>query len=68
MSNDVAADPRYLTNQGDSGSKFIVPVKIAGQVVGTLDIESARTDALTNADARAYQDLAEALAPLWAAG
>jgi L-methionine (R)-S-oxide reductase len=45
VSNDVASDPRYLTNQDSTGSELIVPVLLAGRVVGTLDIEDARTGA-----------------------
>jgi putative methionine-R-sulfoxide reductase with GAF domain len=26
LSNDVAADPRYLTNQADTGSELIIPI------------------------------------------
>jgi putative methionine-R-sulfoxide reductase with GAF domain len=30
LSNDVARDPRYLTNQEDSGSELIVPILVDG--------------------------------------
>ena len=31
VSNDVATDPRYLTNQDTTGSELIVPILIAGR-------------------------------------
>lgn len=65
LSNDVRRDPRYLTNQDDSGSELIVPVLIAGQVVGTLDVESDATGAFGAAQIACYEELALALRPLW---
>jgi putative methionine-R-sulfoxide reductase with GAF domain len=65
VSNDVARDPRYLTNQDDSGSELIVPVLAEDRVVGTLDIESADIGAFSGTAIRRYEILAEALLPLW---
>jgi putative methionine-R-sulfoxide reductase with GAF domain len=65
LSNDVSRDPRYLTNQADSGSELIVPVISSGQVVGTLDIENDTTGAFTGAAITRYEALAQALCPLW---
>jgi putative methionine-R-sulfoxide reductase with GAF domain len=65
VSNDVARDPRYLTNQDDSGSELIVPVVYGDQVVGTLDVESGGTGAFSGAAIDRYEKLAEALHALW---
>jgi L-methionine (R)-S-oxide reductase len=65
MSNDVRRDPRYLTNQDDSGSELIVPVTVAGQVVGTLDVESDLIGAFGATEIAQYERLAQALQPMW---
>jgi L-methionine (R)-S-oxide reductase len=65
LSNDVSADPRYLTNQDDSGSELIVPVVTRGQVIGTLDVENERTGAFHDDDVPLFEQLAQALRPLW---
>lgn len=67
LSNDVGRDPRYLTNQEDSGSELIVPVILAGKSVGTLDIESDTIGAFGGAEITQYEELAAALRPLWGA-
>jgi putative methionine-R-sulfoxide reductase with GAF domain len=66
VSNDVATDPRYLTNSDTTGSELIAPVLTGAGVVGTLDLESDRTGAFSDRDADAARTLAAALAPLWA--
>jgi putative methionine-R-sulfoxide reductase with GAF domain len=68
VSNDVASDPRYLTTMDSTGSELIAPVAVAGRVVGTIDIESDRTDAFAHSDAQLALRLAAAAAPLWDAG
>lgn len=66
VSNDVASDPRYLTNQDDSGSELIVPVVDAGgRVVGTLDVESDHVGAFGGSEVGEYERLADRLVPLW---
>lgn len=65
LSNDVANDARYLTNQDSTGSELIVPVLRDGRVVGTLDIEDARTDAFDNDDQTLFEELAAALPDLY---
>lgn len=65
VSNDVAHDPRYLTNMESTGSELIAPVVASGDVVGTLDIESDRTDAFTDTDVELARRLAAALVALW---
>jgi L-methionine (R)-S-oxide reductase len=65
LSNDVGADPRYLTNQDDSGSELVVPVLVRGRVIGTLDVEHGRTGAFRRGDVLLYGHLAQALTSLW---
>ena len=66
VSNDVSQDPRYLTNQDSTGSELIVPIVLEGEVVGTLDVEDAATDAFAEHDQAHFEDVAEALADLYA--
>jgi len=65
LSNDVANDPRYLTNQESTGSELIIPVLLDGRVVGTLDIEDARANAFSNDDQTLFEQLAAALPELY---
>jgi putative methionine-R-sulfoxide reductase with GAF domain len=65
LSNDVANDPRYLTNQESTGSELIVPVLRDGRVVGTLDIEDARTNAFNKNDQAFFEELATAVSDLY---
>jgi L-methionine (R)-S-oxide reductase len=64
--NDVTADPRYLTTFGSTKSEMIVPVVHKSRaVVGTIDVESDRTNAFTDEDRMALQACADALVQLW---
>ena len=65
ISNNVASDSRYLTNQETTGSELIVPVFVEGKVVGTLDVEDEATDAFSDADEALFETLAAAIAPLY---
>jgi L-methionine (R)-S-oxide reductase len=65
LSNDVRRDPRYLTNQDDSGSELILPVTVAGHVIGTLDVESDLIGAFGAREISRYEQLARALRPMW---
>jgi len=66
---DVAADPRYLTAFGSTRSEIIVPIFNGqrNQVVGTIDVESERTNAFHENTESVLIDCADAIAPLWAA-
>lgn len=64
-SDDVARDPRYLTNQATTGSELIVPVMLEGEVVGTLDIEEAHANAFRPSDERLFEAIAVVLSPLY---
>ena len=67
ISNDVTNDPRYLTAFGSTQSEIIVPVvnPRGGQVVGTIDVESERKGAFTDADREMLGACAETILPLW---
>jgi putative methionine-R-sulfoxide reductase with GAF domain len=58
VSNDVERDPRYLTNQQDSGSELIVAILAIGRVVGTLDIEDDEVGAFDGAAIARYESVA----------
>jgi len=64
VSNNVAADPRYLTNQAATGSELIVPI-LSEWVLGTLDVEDASIDAFDGKDQRVFEQIATALIPLY---
>jgi L-methionine (R)-S-oxide reductase len=66
--NDVTTDPRYLTAFGSTLAEVIVPVldPRTGAVVGTLDVESDRRDAFTDADRQALERCAGAITGLFA--
>ena len=65
VSNDVAHDARYLTNQDSTGSELILPVIVDETIVGTLDVEDAETDAFEDRDIAFFKSVAAALASLY---
>jgi GAF domain-containing protein len=63
---DVIGDPRYLTALGNTLSEIIVPVLSPdGRVIGTIDVESDRTNAFSTRDQEMIEQCAEAALPLW---
>jgi L-methionine (R)-S-oxide reductase len=66
---DVTIDPRYLTAFGSTKSEIIIPILDSrrGMVVGTLDVESERTNAFSDTDRKALEDCAIAASSLWIA-
>jgi L-methionine (R)-S-oxide reductase len=66
---DVSVDPRYLTTFGSTGAEAIFPVvsSSTGEVIGTIDAESDRTNAFTPDDDEFLSACARALLPLWLA-
>ena len=56
--SDVRADPRYVMLQPAVRSELAVPLAVAGEVRGVVNVDSDRIDAFTSAD----QELLEALA------
>lgn len=65
ISNDVGNEPRYLTALESTGSELIVPVLSDERVVGTLDVEDARTGAFDDADRIFFESVAAALLDLY---
>jgi L-methionine (R)-S-oxide reductase len=66
VSQDVSSDPRYLTAFPTTGSEGVFPVLgDAGQVIGTIDVESNRRNAFSPEDERFLRACAIALRPLW---
>lgn len=59
---DVRQDPRWLPDQTDVHSEVAVPLKVAGQVVGVLDVQSAETGAFNAEDAFILRTLADQIA------
>jgi len=66
---DVTKDPRYLTAFGSTKSEIIIPILDSrrGMVVGTVDVESERMNAFSDADRKALEDYAIAASSLWIA-
>jgi len=62
---DVMTDPRYLTAFGSTRAEAIFPVAVAGRVVGTIDVESDRTNAFSRADEEFLKTCTSILTPLW---
>ena len=58
--DDVASDPRYLACSIETKSEIVVPVRVNGEVVGELDIDSHTPAAFTSED-RSLCELAAAL-------
>jgi GAF domain-containing protein len=64
---DVSADSRYLTTFGSTRAEAIFPVvsSATGEVIGTIDAESDRTNSFTSEDDDFLSACARALLPLW---
>jgi L-methionine (R)-S-oxide reductase len=57
---DVASDPRYLACSIETKSEIVVPVRVHGEIVGELDIDS-HTPAAFSSEDRSLCELAAAL-------
>lgn len=62
---DVTKDPSYLTAFSTTRSEMIVPVRVDGTVVGTIDVESERVNAFGDEDRAWLERIAQALGPLF---
>ncbi len=58
--DDVNSDPRYLACSIETKSEIVVPVRVNGEVVGELDIDS-HTQAAFTSDDRSLCELAASL-------
>lgn len=66
VSNDVHADPRYLTTFGSTRSELVVPIGGHGTpVVGLIDVESGDLDAFTDDDVARVRRWAIAVLEKW---
>jgi GAF domain-containing protein/two-component sensor histidine kinase/HAMP domain-containing protein len=60
---DVSLEPRYIPVQaGQTGSELVLPMKVKGQVVGVLNVESDRPNAFDASDVAVLQALANQVA------
>jgi L-methionine (R)-S-oxide reductase len=66
---DVTRDPRYLTTFGATRAEaiFVVVSPTNGRIIGTIDVESDRSNAFTPEDEAFLTGCAEALVCLWLA-
>jgi len=48
--DDVSADPRYLACSLDTKSEIVAPIRVRGEVIGELDIDSHTSAAFTSDD------------------
>jgi GAF domain-containing protein len=64
---DVTKDPRYLTTLGSTRSEIVVPILDPGtrHAIGTLDVESEKTDAFTDEDRLFLERCAKELEKTW---
>ncbi len=60
LANDVSKEPMYLllAEIADTKSELAVPIKVKGQVIGTLDVQSAELNAFDESDLFTLQALA----------
>ena len=56
--NDIAADARYVPLLPEVRAELAVPLEVAGEVRGVLNVDSDHTDAFTEADQELLQELA----------
>jgi hypothetical protein len=66
---DARSDPRYLTAFGSTLSEIIIPIldPRGTRVVGTVDVESERANAFSDADQNMLEECAKAAFALWIA-
>lgn len=59
---DVSADATYSMCFVETKSEIVVPIRIAGRILGVIDVESDRLDAFSMADRVLLKKVAEKLA------
>lgn len=60
---DVAADPDYLQCFLDTRAEVVVPIRVAGQPVGEIDIDGTEVGAYDGSDAAFLEAVAGLIAP-----
>jgi GAF domain-containing protein len=56
--DDVNADPRYLACSLETRSEIVVPIRVNGEIVGELDIDSEEKAAFGDHDKRLMEQVA----------
>jgi PAS domain S-box-containing protein len=64
MVNDLSQEPRYLAEEllPDTMSELVIPLRIGGQVIGTLDVQSTELNAFGEGDLLVIQSLGDQVA------
>lgn len=62
--NDTSGEARYLPDDllPDTRSELVIPLRVGEQVVGTLDVQSAKVNAFSKEDALVIQSLGDQVA------
>ncbi len=62
--NDVSQDPHYLPDEQlpHTRSELVIPLRLGDQVIGTLDVHSAKVNAFTEEDLLVIQSLGDQIA------
>jgi PAS domain S-box-containing protein len=65
LTNDVDAEPRYVNLYPDilpTGSELSVPLRVAGEIIGVLDVQSPQRNAFDDNDVMVIETLADQIA------
>ena len=54
---DVHAFPGHIACDGATRSELVLPLRLAGEVVGVLDLDSPHLDGFSEAEARILEEL-----------
>jgi L-methionine (R)-S-oxide reductase len=57
--DDVNADPRYLACSLETRSEIVIPIRIKGEIIGELDIDSDRPAAFRETDREMLERVSE---------
>ncbi len=57
--DDVNADPRYLACSLETRSEIVIPIKVSGEIIGELDIDSDRLAAFGDPDRELLEQVSE---------
>ena len=55
--DDVNADPRYLACSLETRSEIVIPIRVAGKVIGELDIDSDKKAAFSDEDRKLLEEV-----------
>lgn len=57
--DDVNADPRYLACSLETKSEIVIPIRVRGEIIGELDIDSDRLAAFTAENRKLLERVSE---------